>query len=47
MQYRSFGRLDWKGSALGFGCMRLPTLDGKPNSPNIDEAEALRSFDAA
>jgi len=42
MQYRSFGRLDWKGSALGFGCMRLPTLDGKPNSPNIDEAEALR-----
>jgi hypothetical protein len=42
MQYRSFGRLDWKVSALGFGCMRFPTLDGKPNSPNIDEAEALR-----
>jgi predicted aldo/keto reductase-like oxidoreductase len=41
MQYRSFGRLDWKASALGFSCMRLPTLDGKPNSPNIDEAEAL------
>jgi predicted aldo/keto reductase-like oxidoreductase len=42
MQYRSFGRLDWKASALGFGCMRLPTLDGDRLSPNIDEAEALR-----
>ena len=42
MQYRKFGKLDWKASALGFGAMRLPTLDGKPNSPNIDEAEAVR-----
>jgi predicted aldo/keto reductase-like oxidoreductase len=41
MQYRSFGRLDWKGSALGFGCMRFPTLDGKPMGP-VDEAEAVR-----
>lgn len=41
MQYRSFGRLDWKVSALGFGCMRLPTTDGQRSSP-IDEAEAMR-----
>src|SRR6185437_13074933 len=34
--------LDWKVSALGFGSMRLPTLDGQRNSANIDEAEAVR-----
>jgi predicted aldo/keto reductase-like oxidoreductase len=42
MQYRSFGKLNWKASALGFGCMRFPALDKTPNSSNIDEAEALR-----
>ena len=42
MQYRSFGRLDWKASALGFGCMRFPTPDGNRFSGNIDEAESLR-----
>lgn len=38
MQYRNFGRLDFKVSALGFGCMRLPTL-GKYNE--IDEPQAV------
>jgi len=42
MQYRKFGSLDWRASALGFGCMRLPTTDGQPNSPNIDQPEAVR-----
>jgi hypothetical protein len=41
MQYRNFGRLDWKASALGFGCMRFPTLDGQRSSPNIDEAQVM------
>jgi predicted aldo/keto reductase-like oxidoreductase len=42
MQYRAFGRLDWKVSALGFGAMRLPTTDGDPHSDHVDEAEAVR-----
>jgi hypothetical protein len=42
MQYRGFGKLDWKASALGFGCMRFPTSDGERLSSNIVEAEALQ-----
>jgi len=42
MQYRNFGKLDWKASALGFGCMRFPTVDGDRLSPNIEEVESLR-----
>jgi predicted aldo/keto reductase-like oxidoreductase len=40
MKYRKFGRLDVQVSALGFGCMRLPTVGG--NASAIDEPEATR-----
>jgi predicted aldo/keto reductase-like oxidoreductase len=41
MEYRTFGRLDWRVSALGFGCARFPTRNGKEFDPEIDEAEAI------
>ncbi len=40
MQYRKFGKLDWEGSVLGFGAMRLPLTNKDPAS--IDEPEAIR-----
>jgi predicted aldo/keto reductase-like oxidoreductase len=40
MQYRKFGRLDWKASVLGFGCMRLPLLDN--DWANVDVTESIK-----
>ena len=45
MKYRSFGKLDWKPSALGFGAMRLPILDN--DSSKIDEELATRMIRTA
>lgn len=46
MQYRNFGSLDFKVSALGFGAMRLPTrtIEAAGDNPQnrIDEAEAIK-----
>ncbi|MCX7031494.1 MAG: aldo/keto reductase, partial [Spirochaetes bacterium] len=39
MKYRTFGRTGWQVSALGLGCMRLPTL-GVPDK--LDDPEAIR-----
>lgn len=45
MQYRKFGKLDWQPSALGFGCMRLPILNGK--SGNIDQEKVNQMVHSA
>jgi predicted aldo/keto reductase-like oxidoreductase len=39
VKYRTFGRTGWSASALGFGCMRLPTRGA---TQDIDEPNAIR-----
>jgi uncharacterized protein len=41
MQYRKFPQIGWKPSALGFGAMRLPTMDGNPANVNYPEATQI------
>jgi predicted aldo/keto reductase-like oxidoreductase len=40
MNYRPFGKLQWEGSILGFGAMRLPVLGN--SQADIDEAQVAR-----
>ena len=41
MQYRKMGSLDWEVSALGFGCMRLPSRSFSLMGADFDESKRI------
>lgn len=47
MQYRNFGKLDFKPSALGFGVMRLPLAKKDAPESEIDESKATEMINFA
>jgi predicted aldo/keto reductase-like oxidoreductase len=44
VQYRSFGSLDWKVSALGFGTMRLPIIGKDQTKVNLPKTIKLLRY---
>ncbi len=46
MLYRQAGKPIKGSSILGFGCMRLPILDGKPNLIDEEKAKAMVGSDS-
>jgi predicted aldo/keto reductase-like oxidoreductase len=47
IKYRKFGKLDWEASALGFGAMRLPVINGVQSKVNIFEATRMIRYTIA